>query len=142
MPLSCPISPPKGWARPGIRSPNVFLRHNQAVTTTPPTFTLIIQTDYFMQILRLLLPREISIKTASKAHRFQSPFVLSKSLGNRRLYSCSMAQHGHSAACCSIPPIVSKGYEAKGKYETIGGTKTCELLFLSSSTPISCSGLQ
>ncbi|KIN01563.1 hypothetical protein OIDMADRAFT_19348 [Oidiodendron maius Zn] len=35
-----------------------------------------------------------------------------------------MAQHGHSAACCSIPPIVSKGYEAKGKYETIGGMKT------------------
>jgi len=35
-----------------------------------------------------------------------------------------MAQHGHSAACCSIPPIVAKGYEAKGKYETIGGLKT------------------
>ncbi len=33
--------------------------------------------------------------------------------------------HGHSAACCSIPPIVSKGYEGKGKYETIGGLKTC-----------------
>jgi len=37
-----------------------------------------------------------------------------------------MAQHGkgHSAACCSIPPIVAKGYEPKGKYETIGGLKT------------------
>jgi len=35
-----------------------------------------------------------------------------------------MAQHGHSAACCSIPPIIAKGYEAKGKYETIGGVKT------------------
>ncbi|KAH8601365.1 dienelactone hydrolase family protein-like protein [Bisporella sp. PMI_857] len=35
-----------------------------------------------------------------------------------------MAQHGHSAACCSIPPIVSKDYEQKGKYETIGGLKT------------------
>ncbi|RAL66000.1 hypothetical protein DID88_005661 [Monilinia fructigena] len=34
------------------------------------------------------------------------------------------AQHGHSAACCNIPPIVSKGYENKGKYETIGGLKT------------------
>lgn len=32
--------------------------------------------------------------------------------------------HGHSAACCSIPPIISKGYEGKGKYETIGGLKT------------------
>jgi hypothetical protein len=37
-----------------------------------------------------------------------------------------MAQHGHSAACCSIPPIVSKGYEPKGKYETIGGLQTCK----------------
>jgi len=35
-----------------------------------------------------------------------------------------MAMHGHSAACCSIPPIISKGYEPKGKYETIGGLKT------------------
>jgi len=35
-----------------------------------------------------------------------------------------MAMHGHSAACCNIPPIISKGYEPKGKYETIGGLKT------------------
>ncbi|TAQ86271.1 hypothetical protein B7494_g5384 [Chlorociboria aeruginascens] len=35
-----------------------------------------------------------------------------------------MAQHGHSAACCSIPPIVSSDYKGKGKYETIGGLKT------------------
>jgi len=34
------------------------------------------------------------------------------------------AMHGHSAACCSIPPIVSQGYQEKGKYETIGGLKT------------------
>jgi len=33
-------------------------------------------------------------------------------------------QHGHSAACCSIPPIVAKDYKEKGKYETIGGLKT------------------
>jgi len=32
--------------------------------------------------------------------------------------------HGHSAACCNIPPVVSSGYKEKGKYETIGGTKT------------------
>lgn len=38
----------------------------------------------------------------------------------------AMAMHGHSAACCSIPPIVAKGYEGKGKYETIGGLKTCK----------------
>ncbi|KAI9056202.1 hypothetical protein LZ554_001130 [Drepanopeziza brunnea f. sp. 'monogermtubi'] len=36
----------------------------------------------------------------------------------------AQAQHGHSAACCSIPPIVSKGYEGKGRWETIAGLKT------------------
>ncbi|KAL2375152.1 hypothetical protein RJ035_003746 [Blastomyces gilchristii] len=30
----------------------------------------------------------------------------------------------YSKACCSIPPIVSKGYEEKGKYITINGMKT------------------
>ncbi|KAI9739208.1 MAG: hypothetical protein M1834_007421 [Cirrosporium novae-zelandiae] len=29
-----------------------------------------------------------------------------------------------SKACCSIPPIISKGYNPKGKYETIAGFKT------------------
>lgn len=33
-----------------------------------------------------------------------------------------MAQH--SKACCSIPPVVSTGYEAKGTYTTINGLKT------------------
>jgi len=35
------------------------------------------------------------------------------------------ASHGHSEACCNIPPIVSKGYNAKGSYEEIDGLKTC-----------------
>jgi hypothetical protein len=35
------------------------------------------------------------------------------------------ASHGHSEACCNIPPIVAEGYEPKGKYETINGIKTC-----------------
>jgi len=34
------------------------------------------------------------------------------------------ASHGHSQPCCNIPPIVTKGYEAKGSYEDIGGYKT------------------
>lgn len=34
------------------------------------------------------------------------------------------AQQGHSAACCNIPPVVSKGYEAKGTYEELGGYKS------------------
>jgi hypothetical protein len=36
------------------------------------------------------------------------------------------ASHGHSEACCNIPPIVVEDYEAKGKYETINGMKTCK----------------
>ncbi|KAJ5542758.1 hypothetical protein N7535_005182 [Penicillium sp. DV-2018c] len=31
---------------------------------------------------------------------------------------------GMSKACCSIPPVVSKGYNAKGEYKTINGLKT------------------
>ncbi|KJZ75921.1 hypothetical protein HIM_04745 [Hirsutella minnesotensis 3608] len=38
--------------------------------------------------------------------------------------STMQASHGHSQACCNIPPIVSKGYKAKGSYEEIGGWKT------------------
>ncbi|KAM7186495.1 Carboxymethylenebutenolidase [Naviculisporaceae sp. PSN 640] len=34
------------------------------------------------------------------------------------------ASHGHSEACCNVPPVVSKGYNAKGSYEEIGGLKT------------------
>ncbi|KAF2083303.1 carboxymethylenebutenolidase [Saccharata proteae CBS 121410] len=30
----------------------------------------------------------------------------------------------HSAACCSIPPVVTEGYEPKGKYIEIDGMKT------------------
>jgi dienelactone hydrolase len=30
-----------------------------------------------------------------------------------------------SAACCSIPPIISNGYNGKGTYKTIAGLKTC-----------------
>lgn len=37
------------------------------------------------------------------------------------------ATHGHSEACCNVPPIVSKGYDAKGSYEEIDGKKTCKL---------------
>ncbi|PGH11571.1 hypothetical protein AJ79_04829 [Helicocarpus griseus UAMH5409] len=30
----------------------------------------------------------------------------------------------YSKACCSIPPVVTKGYEGKGQYQTINGMKT------------------
>ncbi|KAK7536382.1 dienelactone hydrolase [Phyllosticta citribraziliensis] len=38
-------------------------------------------------------------------------------------FSRAMASQ-HSAACCSIPPIVSHDYKAKGQYITIDGLKT------------------
>lgn len=45
-------------------------------------------------------------------------------------HTCKMstmpAQHGHSEACCNIPPVVSKGYTPKGTYEELGGFKTCK----------------
>lgn len=31
---------------------------------------------------------------------------------------------GHSAACCSVPPIEASSYKAKGNYEEIAGMKT------------------
>ncbi|MCJ1228933.1 hypothetical protein MMC12_005597 [Toensbergia leucococca] len=34
-----------------------------------------------------------------------------------------MAHHGHSEACCTIPPVVAKGYQEKGKYLEIDGMK-------------------
>ncbi|RMZ78739.1 hypothetical protein DV737_g3765, partial [Chaetothyriales sp. CBS 132003] len=34
------------------------------------------------------------------------------------------ASHGHSKACCNLPPVVSDKYEPKGSYEQLGGLKT------------------
>ncbi|PNH58758.1 hypothetical protein VD0002_g8774 [Verticillium dahliae] len=34
------------------------------------------------------------------------------------------AQHGHNEACCNIPPVISKGYDAKGSYEQVNDIKT------------------
>jgi hypothetical protein len=39
-------------------------------------------------------------------------------------------------ACNTIPPVVAEGYEEKGKWEEIGGLKTCESLFSVSTPPI------
>lgn len=66
-----------------------------------------------IHLLRKAFSRSVILETKYISPRFNP----------NRYYN--MAQHGHSAACCSIPPIVSEGYEAKGKYETIGGLKTC-----------------
>jgi hypothetical protein len=42
--------------------------------------------------------------------------------------STMKAQHGHSEACCNIPPVQHHGYEAKGSYEEIDGRKSCEIV--------------
>jgi dienelactone hydrolase len=34
------------------------------------------------------------------------------------------AQTHHSAACCNVPPVVIKGYQEKGTYETVDNLKT------------------
>ena len=39
------------------------------------------------------------------------------------------ACHGHSEACCNIPPVVASGYSAKGSYEELGGLKTCKISY-------------
>ncbi|KAI0172876.1 Alpha/Beta hydrolase protein [Hypoxylon sp. FL1284] len=66
----------------------------------------------------LLQSRNITSQSDTK-NLFQKPTPQS---------TCNMstmpAQHGHSEACCNIPPVVSKGYGAKGGYEELGGFKS------------------
>jgi hypothetical protein len=35
------------------------------------------------------------------------------------------ATHGHNAACCNIPPVISDGYVPKGTYEKVNDLETC-----------------
>lgn len=37
-----------------------------------------------------------------------------------------------------IPPIVSKGYQAKGEYKTINGLKTCKFPWSHKVHPVQC----
>ncbi|KAI8966502.1 Alpha/Beta hydrolase protein [Daldinia sp. FL1419] len=77
-----------------------------------------------------------TISSASHASPLQSRTFASQSITNQisrkqltnKHHACKMstmpAQHGHSEACCNIPPVVSKGYTEKGTYEDLGGFKT------------------
>ncbi|KAI0458136.1 hypothetical protein F5B21DRAFT_461436 [Xylaria acuta] len=66
-----------------------------------------------------------SASSGSITSRTTRLFRRQLTLANTAKMSSTMpAQHGHSEACCNIPPIVSKGYDAKGKYEELGGYKT------------------
>ncbi|KAJ9212689.1 hypothetical protein DTO166G4_5760 [Paecilomyces variotii] len=42
----------------------------------------------------------------------------------RSIHCSSAAMSNISKACCSIPPVVTKGYSPKGEYKTIAGLKT------------------
>ncbi|KAK5636226.1 hypothetical protein RRF57_011938 [Xylaria bambusicola] len=68
-------------------------------------------------LLPSLSSRNISTQTNSKS-RTQS------TVRNIAKMSTMPAQHGHSEACCNIPPIVSHGYDPKGSYEELGGYKS------------------
>ncbi|KAI1181233.1 alpha/beta-hydrolase [Nemania sp. FL0916] len=71
--------------------------------------------------------RSIVVSPAPRAPRHlrsQSTQLTQLTPRNTAKMSTMPAQHGHSEACCNVPPIVSKGYDAKGSYEELGGYKT------------------
>ena len=65
----------------------------------------------------------VRVSIQSSKVRVRSPQTPQQplSISFRRL-NCNMSLH--SAACCSVPPVVSKGYSEKGKYITVDGLKT------------------
>lgn len=45
------------------------------------------------------------------------------------------SQSSRFSAGCTIPPVVSEGYQAKGDYITIDGLKTCKSIPFRSTAP-------
>ena len=82
---------------------------------------------------QLLTPARIATSTRSPPRHFagqtRQPQASSPPAGppSRRTDKMSTmpASHGHSEACCNIPPVVSAGYDAKGAYTEVNGLKTC-----------------
>ncbi|GFP59349.1 uncharacterized AIM2 family protein C30D10.14 [Trichoderma asperellum] len=68
--------------------------------------------------------RQLQPQSRSLHHHQLTSEVAAAAAAQIRAMSAMPASHGHSAACCNIPPIVSKGYKPKGSYEEIGGYKT------------------
>ena len=62
--------------------------------------------------------------TSRTLHSTPNKTLFNQQLNNRKM-STIPAQHGHSEACCNVPAVISKGYDAKGSYEELGGFKTC-----------------
>jgi hypothetical protein len=52
-------------------------------------------------------------------------FTLPSPQAHTAKMSTMKAQHGHSEACCNIPPVQVK-YDAKGSYEEIDSRKSCK----------------
>ncbi|GME49929.1 Dienelactone hydrolase [Neofusicoccum parvum] len=55
--------------------------------------------------------------TRPVSSQFRRPFPV------QTRFSCAMASQ-HSHACCTIPPVVTDGYQPKGEYITVDGLKT------------------
>lgn len=102
------------------------IRHDFVDAPPPPLLSFWIYLYHLFDHLQHMVRVATQLQ---KSLRIHSNFT--KAIESKRYYK--MAMHGHSAACCSIPPIVSKGYEPKGKYETIGGLKTCRSTSLSTT---------
>ncbi|KAI0522191.1 hypothetical protein F5B22DRAFT_463577 [Xylaria bambusicola] len=68
-----------------------------------------------------LLP---SLSSQSISTQTNSNLGIQSTARNTARMSTMPAQHGHSEACCNIPPIVSSGYDPKGSYEELGGYKS------------------
>lgn len=102
---SCDITP-VDFAPQRIRP-----RHH---SSSQPSPTPLMQFQYLRATLPLL---QRPIPRATTRYNFKAI--------QRPKRTFAMAQHGHSAACCSIPPIVSSGYKQRGEYTKIGGLNTC-----------------
>jgi len=99
-------------------------------STPPCSISPDIQTlfSFLMQarLLRISIPQLQRSTARSTLTQLKPQFKLQQTSYKRHTTMAQQAMHGHSAACCNIPPIISKGYEPKGKYETINGLKTCK----------------
>ncbi|KAI5924470.1 hypothetical protein F4810DRAFT_663783 [Camillea tinctor] len=72
-------------------------------------------------IFRPLINSRATPCCTQSCHRNHFQQLTTRTIANM---STMPAQHGHSVACCNIPPVVAKGYSAKGTYEELGGFKS------------------
>ncbi|KAI1815647.1 alpha/beta-hydrolase [Poronia punctata] len=75
----------------------------------------------FRTVTTLTQPNKINNRSCCSS---QITKTRTNTKNNAATMSTMPAQHGHSEACCNIPPIVTEGYESKGRYEELGGYKS------------------